>query len=59
MEDPLLRLLISCHHWSISIKLSPPKLFGQMNGNLVGSIYGKSIFRADHTTNMAKYSSCF
>jgi hypothetical protein len=44
--------------WLISKNSSPLKLLGQMNWNLVGSIYGKSFykccsFRPDPLTNMA------
>jgi hypothetical protein len=33
---------------------SPLKLFGQMNRNLVGSIYGKSSVAIAHFINLAK-----
>jgi hypothetical protein len=39
-EWPPQTILVS--DWLISKKSSPLKLFGQMNRNLVGSIYGRS-----------------
>ena len=50
--------------WSISKKSSPMKLFGQMNQNLVGSIYGRSslndcLFCRDLLANMATIGSSF
>jgi hypothetical protein len=43
---PLQAILVS--DWSISKKSSPLKSLGQMNRNLVGSIYGRSFIKFAH-----------
>jgi hypothetical protein len=38
----------SCFWWADFLKSSPLKLLGQMNWNLVGSIYGRSSIKIAH-----------
>jgi hypothetical protein len=49
--DPLTNMAAtgdSCSDWLIFLDYSPLKPFGQMNRNLVGSIYGKSSVTIAH-----------
>jgi hypothetical protein len=66
--DPLTNMSItgdSCFWLTDFKKFSPQKLLGQMNWNLVGSIYGRSSIKSTHSvpyplTNMATTGdSCF